>query len=363
MTEMPRLNLKGQLDGSFEGRSVPWVWVPTQQVLLTSVTVPGKRAADWMQALPYMLEESLAQPIEQLHFAVLHREKSGAQAGLTHVAVVEKTLMQQWVDELKAHGLTQAALVPDCFQVPWTPNEASDSPDEQAWYFLPASEGDWVWVRTGRYDGLACDEAWMQQLYETRRAQRPGLQLVEVDATTPNEEKGSAFSLRQGAYQASSEANPVWQRWRWPVVTAVLIVLLMMGQSLSETARFQTQAEQTKAQTLALFKTLFPDVKRVVNIRAQTKTRLAGQTSGSSEQGPMARLADIEKWVLPMVQAKTLTLLEVQWRQNQWQMKVSAKQSQLLQDLADQLGKQGMKTEFKIERLAPDLAEGVIYVR
>lgn len=372
MTEFhpPSLNLKGQLEHYTAGQTVPWVWVPTQQVLLTSVFVPGKRSADWMQALPYVLEESLAQPIEQLHFAVLSRENTGENTGLTHVAVVEKTLIQRWVDELNAQGLGKAQLIPDCFQVPFSeqsetlnsPENEIEKPSEnyQAWYFYPQYESQLL-VRTGRYSGMRCDADWLQQVHQAQ--QNLQLKLIEVPALSFKFPELKDLSLRQGAYQVANEVNPIWRLWRWPLATVALILFLVMGNNLYQTHLLQKQTQQYKAQTLALFKKLFPDVKRVVNIRAQTKTRLSGNASAQNEAGPAELLMRFEAMLLPMIKDKRLQLSEVKWRKGQIQLKVSAKQSQLLQDLADKIGQQGLQTEFKIERLAPNLAEGVIYVR
>ena len=90
------------------------VWVPTEQVTLMSQFVPGKRKQDWMTALPYSLEESLAEPVENLHFVALNRDSTG----LASVAVISKVRMQQWVEQLQMMGLGHVQLVADCFQLP-----------------------------------------------------------------------------------------------------------------------------------------------------------------------------------------------------------------------------------------------------
>lgn len=394
----PTINLQGRLEGVDNAASTAWVWVPTEQLLLTEVTVPGKRASDWMQALPYMLEETLAQPIEELHFAVLNRVSQGDEAGLTSVAVVENHLMQQWIDELKAFGLEDAQLIPDCFQVPYVEQadqaetvEKPASEDEensenlagnpsknhQAWYFLGEkmpensdSETDEtqasqrkVWVRTSPFSGFTGTQDWLNQLFVMQQAHQPNRQLIEVTELTEQDSKAMLkLGLRQGGYRPAGKRNPVFTVWKWPLILLVLLIGSVIAETVMKTYQLQQQRALYQSQTQKLFKKMFPDVKRIVNIRSQTKTRLSGTSRQGPQTGPAQLIQKMERVLVPKLNDKSIQIQRVNWRKGQMQIYLTAKQSQTLQTVTDALNKR-VQAELKIRSLGQKQAEGVIHVR
>jgi general secretion pathway protein L len=90
--------------------------VPSSDVLITEVELPVKSGVRVQQVVPFALEEQLAADIETLHFAAGARDET---TGRTSVAVVTRALMDQWLGELVAAGLTpevlctEATLLPD----------------------------------------------------------------------------------------------------------------------------------------------------------------------------------------------------------------------------------------------------------
>lgn len=379
-TTYPAITLQGRLEGVELASSNEWVWVPTEQLLLTEVTVPGKRTSDWMQALPYMLEETLAQPIEELHFAVLNRISQGDDAGLTSVAVVENQLMQQWVDELKAFGLEDAQLIPDCFQVPFGEQAKSDEKtleNHQAWFFFgekstektlePSGENidaqRKVWVRTSPYSGFTGTQDWLMQLFQMQQSQFPDKQLIEVSELADQDAKSMlALGLRKGAFRPVSKRNPVLAVWKWPMVLLVSLLVLVMAETVMKTYELQQQRSMYQAQTKKLFKKMFPDAKRIVNIRSQTKTRLSGNENQGPTTGPALVLQKMERILIPKLNDKSIQIQRVNWRKDQMQIYLTAKQSQTLQSLTDALNKR-VQAELKIRSLGQQQAEGIINVR
>ena len=77
------------------GRAVI-VLVPATTVLTTTVDIPIRGGSRLQTALPFALEEHLADDVENLHFASGTRRDSG----LLPVAVVAHTYMQDWLEQL-----------------------------------------------------------------------------------------------------------------------------------------------------------------------------------------------------------------------------------------------------------------------
>jgi general secretion pathway protein L len=82
------------------------VLVPGTEVLTTTVDIPV-RGAKLQAALPYALEEFLAEDVEKLHFAAGARRSSGR----VPVAVVSKEKLAGWLSHLNAAGIRPASVI------------------------------------------------------------------------------------------------------------------------------------------------------------------------------------------------------------------------------------------------------------
>ena len=94
---------------------VPGEWVTTHRVML-----PAKTRKQFNAALPYSLEESISEDVENMHF-ICPVWKSGEEC---KVSVVSKSKMLHWRDLATQHHLPVKQLVPDHSLVPF--HEASD---------------------------------------------------------------------------------------------------------------------------------------------------------------------------------------------------------------------------------------------
>lgn len=103
-----------------DGRRIA-VLVPAIDVITTQVTLPAVSLSRQRQMLPYTLEDSLAEDVDQLSFAVGSRLESGG----TAVAVVAKERMDAWLSELHAAGISPHAIYSEADGVPDVPSTLS----------------------------------------------------------------------------------------------------------------------------------------------------------------------------------------------------------------------------------------------
>ena len=92
--------------GVVKDRSVI-VLVPASSILTTSADIPVKRGPRLLTALPFALEEQLADDVENLHFAAGVRGDDG----LLPVAVVAHAQMRDWMQRLDEAGIVAAKLI------------------------------------------------------------------------------------------------------------------------------------------------------------------------------------------------------------------------------------------------------------
>ena len=96
------------------------VLVPSAEVLTTSVDIPVK-GARLHAALPYALEEYLAEDVEDLHFAAGSRRSSGR----TPVSVVSRETMDSWLSALEYAGITPDSIIADSYGLARIPGTIS----------------------------------------------------------------------------------------------------------------------------------------------------------------------------------------------------------------------------------------------
>ena len=129
--------------------------------------------------------------------------------------------------------------------------------------------------------------------------------------------------------------------------------------------QLQQQAQYTVMQTETLFKKLFPETKRIVNIKAQTLTKLKGVVADNGQTIELLPVIQtIEPW---FTKNKTVKLIELSWTQGnakhltlQVQAPKSADLERIVALSKESSSKLSMSLELK--NVTSELAEGVIYV-
>ncbi len=97
------------------------VLVPGSDVLLVEPEVPLKAGAKLQQVVPYALEEQLADDIDELHFALGKRAGDSAR---TPVAVVRRSLLDEWLTTLRGNGIEPESMYADSDLLPQNPGQA-----------------------------------------------------------------------------------------------------------------------------------------------------------------------------------------------------------------------------------------------
>jgi general secretion pathway protein L len=97
------------------------VLVPSSEILTTTVDLPVKGGARLQAALPFALEEFVAEDVERLHFASGPRRTSGR----TPVSVVNRQVMQAWLSQLDDAGISPTSVMADSYGLARIPGTIS----------------------------------------------------------------------------------------------------------------------------------------------------------------------------------------------------------------------------------------------
>ncbi|WP_319380144.1 type II secretion system protein GspL [Thiomicrorhabdus sp.] len=329
-------------------------WVPSEQVVLSEVTVPGKRRSDWMAALPYALEERLSGVVETYHFVPFKRFPDGR----TLVATVPHASMQAWTESLASVGGGHLQLVADCFRLP--------APQESSWNRICDHER--CLLRSGGCQGFGSSSVWFDSLLNSARQQADSpVELVDVPAVSLADSTNrteAALNLRSGPYGGKQGNGGAWKIWAWPAAAVLFLGVLSLVDTSIQTQQWQAEAQTYRQQSKTLFKQLFPQTKRIVNIKSQTLSNLKGMQGAAPDAiGFMPWLRQLE----PLVQTgKGVRIDKLDWslKQKQLSFYLQAGKTESLQILEGEAKKRlpNAQVRLQLKTATPQLVEGILYV-
>lgn len=255
---------------------VPGEWVSWQQVVLPK----GGRVG--LAALPFQLEEQLCSDLDSLHLACGDIVANQA----SDVLVVDRQRMDEWLALLNGSGLKVISLLPDYAVLP---ENVVLLDEHRATVHLNAA------ATTVGTDNLS---AWWQVAGGDVSPRCYSQQGAAVAVTLPAESSHSfnhrleqiaalfspwSINLLSGDYRLKDESHALWQRLRWPLILAGLLLALHwlgLGLDIADSRRQIALYEQGIDD---IYRDTFPGA-RIVNARSQMRSQLAALEGGDVAQ-------------------------------------------------------------------------------
>jgi type II secretion system protein L len=228
--------------------------------------------------------------------------------GLAEIAVMERGVLADTLDHLRAAGLNVASFAPLAAVLP------ADAATVLA-------ESDWLTARLGGEASLCGPPLDVVPLLAALAPagldwrQAPGgaapppslpatVRGVSADEVLRIADAGIGVDLLQGDF-ASPRASGDWRRWRFAAVAAALWLALVLAGGLNESRRLGQQNDALRQALTADFTRLFPEEGRPVSLRAQAQRRLALLERGAPGGGAVLSLLTVAAGALPAGQALT----------------------------------------------------------
>lgn len=230
------------------------ILVPSESVRLLAVDLPLASRAKRLEALPFAVEDLIADSIDAVHLAL------GAEIAPRRylVGVVRHELIEAWVDRAADAGLAHAAMVPDALALP--------TPGAGEW--AVELTGNRALVRSGDGTGFAVNAALLRSAWEA--AGRPpvwcygaavpeGITVIGVAAAEPLGARLAppALDLRQGRYarRRGSVTPGLWRRVGWIVGIAIVAHSLIAA---ADTVMMRVIADRREAEVRELAAVMLP---------------------------------------------------------------------------------------------------------
>ena len=341
------------------------VLIPSTDIVLTQADIPSKQWQRVVQAVPYALEEQLAEDIDNLHFAIGKRDAIGSIA----VAIIAHNQMITYLQQLKTINLTPTMLIPDILAVPQP---------KQGWGLLPID--NIVLVRTGAQAGFAiepqCLTAALSLALLEYKTDLPEQLVIFTDTFTPSllphlaeleipiiEEvhetnvfawlelssaKNKGLNLLQGSYRPQNRIVNLWRPWR---LTAVLLILLGGLHLAKQILAYQQLVQQRQiltAQIEKIYRETFPQAHKIVNPPVQMEQQL--QQLRTQQQPPTSTehfLAWLNQISAILQHTPGFNLQQLDYQPGQLDLFLEIDNLQALEHLKQRLNRLGFTAEIQ----------------
>jgi general secretion pathway protein L len=272
------------------------VLVPAATVLTTNVDIPVRGASRLRAALPFALEEHLADDIDELHFAAGMRRDSG----LVPVAVVSHQHMLEWLERLDAADIRPAQIIPENYGLARIPGTLSLLAAEDQVMFNDGGDNEFIMQGVKPSDVLAvagvlddvgsgeapadevrpghllayCDPADEERFQHDWTALRHEMASVDInllpDGVLPRlavtVAAGNGVNLLQGRYAAKSDIGGLFQPWKYAAILLLTLGVVGLGGKVVDTYRLSQEEAALKAQFTEEYRQIRPgDTNDVVD--------------------------------------------------------------------------------------------------
>lgn len=286
--------------------------LPGDEVLFCFAEIPAKQARYVTQALPFAVEEQIAQDIDSVHLALGSRTDLGFQ-----VAAIDRNRMGIWYELFDAFlGADLEALYADAALLPtretrWTVCLAGETT------LAAGSRGEWFRMNTKNLGvfsytlahpeeneviaeiGLALygaqadldtyqDVIRALESEERLRVNREALEMTPLEFLAHAHHHGlcEPINLCQGTFETTDRAGGVWRAWRPVAIVAGLWLALQVCVELGLGYYHTQQAEALEQTAMGVYHDVFPNDTRA-NAR-NVRRVLEGQLRVARQQGPQA---------------------------------------------------------------------------
>ena len=345
------------------------VLVPSAAVLTTSVDIPLRGGAKLLAALPYALEEFLADDVDKLHFAAGPRRSSGR----IPVSVVDHQRIAAWIEWLAEANIQAASIIADSYGLARIPGTISlllaenqvfinDGADIEL-VMQDVSPGDALVAIGALDDGTArdedaetpslprhvlvyCDAEDEERYQHDWIAMRRELDSVDVkllaDGIMPRlavtVATGAGINLLQGKYSARKEYGGLFQPWKYAAI--LLLAFGVIGLATKATDYYLLVRQETELQRMfnTQYREIIPGAPET-NDPARVVRSLRNRT-GTVTAAPVF-LQSMEQLSRAMQQNREARIEAISYRAGVIDVRVTAPNVSMLDSIQKAVGQNG----------------------
>ena len=329
--------------------------IPDSDVSLAETHIPSKNKKQMLQALPFALEESLAEDVDKLHFSAYREtEESPVKA-----AIINHDRLGFWIDLLKSHDINTHYVLPALFALPTV---------DQGWSIHISDED--AQIRQSTFSGFACPidvldyllpselethapealyvsgdslrvtRSLQGQDVEIRAGNAPSLvQLEDLLPTLP-------LNLLNNYSRGESALTGInWSPWKPVAAISGLLLVTWLTIFIWQNQHAETKLNQLESEISKVYRDTVPNgTLNDPDTQLASMTSLLAQLQGSSTAASVSPLPTIAKVAPVLKQFSKMTVKELAFKRNTLQVRVEAPNLGML----DQFQKAAEKSQLSV---------------
>ncbi len=313
--------------------------LPGNECLIKRVEIPKGAARQFDSMLPFLLEDEVAQDVEDLHLTILDKDA-------THATVcgVDREWLKHALELFREANIIFRKVLPDTLAVPFEEQGISALQIDQHWL-----------LRQGHYQAVSISEAWLPMFLqsdwvvvgEEEQAttifcytampsddvqQQSGVEwqakpaelvmsLLSQQAIT------SSVNLLTGTFKTKSSFSKYWRVWQKVAIAACLLVAVIVTQQVLKVQQYEAQAEAYRAESERIFRAVLPGKQRIPTVSYLKRQmndeakKYGGSGDGDSLLGWLALLPET------LGQVKSIEVESIRYDGNRSEVRLQAKSS------------------------------------
>ena len=351
------------------------VLVPGCDTAIKSLTVPGKSQKAIKLAAPYMLEDELAQDVDELFFAYSGL-KSDAEGHNCFVVAIDRTQMQQWLHWLTEANIKPKIMLPDILAMPVN-NEGISM----------IRLNNQVIARTEHWQGMVIDlDFWPTVVNNLITQPENAEQTFSIKSYSPlptssndikveympeelplavfaSQLNSIRLNLLQGEFQISEKRSPIFAQWSRVAMVAGVALILNFAIKGAELVKLERQQQIVEQEIISVYKKAFPQTKRVrINtIRSQLKRKLKEVGSSGQDGGFLPLLAKVQPAFVKVPELKPESI-KFDAKRQELRMQASANDYQAFDKFKNEIEKMRLTVNQGAQRNQGDSVSGSLSI-
>ncbi|MFA0426689.1 type II secretion system protein GspL [Vibrio sp. 10N.222.51.C5] len=311
--------------------------LPGNECLIKRVEIPKGAARQFDSMLPFLLEDEVAQDIEDLHLTILEKDA-------THATVcgVERDWLKQALDTFREANIIFRKVLPDTLALPLEDQGISALQIDQHWLLRQSNyqavsineawlamflQSDWVALDDEEqsptifsYTALPSDDVQLQSGIEWQA--KPAelvMSLLSQQAIT------SGVNLLAGTFKTKSSFSKYWRVWQKVAIAACLLVAVIVTQQVLKVQQYEAQAEAYRTESERIFRSVLPGKQRIPTVSYLKRQmndeakKYGGSGDGDSLLGWLALLPET------LGQVKAIEVNSIRYDGNRSEVRLEAK--------------------------------------
>ncbi|MDJ0834009.1 MAG: type II secretion system protein GspL [Gammaproteobacteria bacterium] len=346
------------------------VFLPQQDIHLTSAQLPPKASKQQLNAIAFAIEDHLADDIDNCFCAISNQQEDGR----VPVAVIERDIMDDCMQLLADQNINAREILAPVYLCPW-----SDAAD-----FLSSVcefNGGYL-LRHGEHAGFYCDAAILPQLLKLLQKQKPGASRVDFYAEAVTDEvlglelevyqhpprdllaasldQPQRINFKQKEYQSAHIWVESMKRWKWPLLVGSMLLLVFLsttGIGLWNKTRVH---DELIAQQQALLKRHLPQLEPGSRPKQQMIRHLTASQQTQGETRFLDMLYEYADLISSFPDIKTSRL---QYQQATLSASLESKNLKSLESLRNRIAESKFDAQIENVNISPQQTTGRLVLK